>query len=138
MFTYTWSTGEMTPEIRVNATGTYTVTLTNTCGTKVIEVAVPRLGCLCDVIFPNAFTPDNDSNNDTFQPVFDCPGITEFQFFVYNRWGENVFAGTSQTDGWNGENNGSPAPSDVYVWYATYIDIEGEKVTQKGDVTLLR
>ncbi|MBK8966807.1 MAG: gliding motility-associated C-terminal domain-containing protein [Lewinellaceae bacterium] len=138
VFTYTWSTGEMTPEIRVNATGTYTVTLTNTCGTKVIEVAVPRLGCLCDVIFPNAFTPDNDSNNDTFQPVFDCPGITEFQFFVYNRWGENVFAGTSQTDGWNGENNGSPAPSDVYVWYATYIDIEGEKVTQKGDVTLLR
>jgi gliding motility-associated-like protein len=138
VFTYTWSTGEMTPQITVNTTGTYTVTMTNPCGSISVEVQVPRLGCICDIIFPNAFTPDNDSNNDFFQPVFECTNITAFQFFVYNRWGENVHAGTSQTDGWNGENNGLPAPSDVYAWYATFTTPEGEQVTMKGDVTLLR
>lgn len=138
VFTYSWSTGEITPAIIVNNTGAYTVTMTNPCGSTMVSVEVPRLGCICDIIFPNAFTPDNDSNNDRFQPVFECPNITGFQFLVYNRWGENVFAGTSQTDGWNGENNGLPAPSDVYAWYATFISIEGEKVTMKGDVTLLR
>ncbi|MBK8192181.1 MAG: gliding motility-associated C-terminal domain-containing protein [Lewinellaceae bacterium] len=138
VFTYLWSTGENTPVITVSATGTYTVTMTNPCGSTTVSVEVPRLGCICDIQFPNAFTPDNDSNNDRFQPVKPCSNFTEFQLFVYNRWGENVYAGTAQNEGWNGENNGLPAPSDVYVWYATFKTPEGEKKTMQGDVTLLR
>lgn len=138
VFTYTWSTGENSPSITVSTPGTYSVTLTNPCGSTTLSVSVTRIGCICDLVFPNAFTPDNDSNNDRFQPAFECPKLTNFKLYVYNRWGENVFEGDSQTNGWNGENNGNPAPSDVYAWYATFTTPEGENVTMKGDVTLLR
>ncbi|MBL7774694.1 MAG: gliding motility-associated C-terminal domain-containing protein [Saprospiraceae bacterium] len=138
VFTYAWSTGEVTPVITVLNTGTYTVTMTNPCGSITATVQVPRLGCICDLRFPNAFTPDGDSENDRFKPVEACTNLTGFQLFVYNRWGENVYAGTSQAEGWNGEHNGLQAPSDVYVWYATFTTPEGEKKTMQGDVTLLR
>lgn len=135
---YLWSTGATTPEIIVDARGTYTVTLTNPCGSTTISTEVTRVGCICDIVFPNAFTPNSDQTNDTFQPAFPCGNFTDYHLYVYNRWGENVFETTSQTEGWNGENNGQPAPVDVYAWYASYKTPEGEIVTQKGDVTLLR
>ncbi|MBK6929651.1 MAG: gliding motility-associated C-terminal domain-containing protein [Saprospirales bacterium] len=137
-FSYLWSTGEVTPQIIVSNTGTYTVTLTNPCGSTAISVDVPRTGCICNLVFPNAFTPDNDTHNDRFQPAFPCPNLTEFQLLVYNRWGENVFETRSQTQGWEGQFNGEPAVSDVYAWYATFKTPEGELKTMKGDVTLLR
>lgn len=138
VFNYLWSNGEITPAIVVSTPGTYTVTMTNTCGSISVSVDVPRVGCICDLVFPNAFTPDGDSNNDLFQPAFPCPKLTEFKMYVYNRWGENVFETNSQTAGWDGKNNGEPAPSDVYAWYATFKTPEGQIVTKKGDVTLLR
>ncbi len=138
VYSYLWSTGETTPEITVSKTGTYTVTLSNPCGSTTASVDVPRVGCVCNMIFPNAFTPDNDGNNDRFQPVFPCTQIQNFQLLVFNRWGENVYETRTQTDGWNGENNGQPAPSDVYAWVASYTTPEGQIVKMKGDVTLLR
>ncbi|TNE68781.1 MAG: gliding motility-associated C-terminal domain-containing protein [Bacteroidetes bacterium] len=138
VYEFSWSTGENTPQITVSQTGTYTVTLTNPCGSTSLSIEVPRVGCICDLVFPNAFTPNNDATNDRFQPAFPCGNITDFELYVYNRWGEQVFQTNSQSDGWDGENNGQPAPSDVYAWYATFTTPEGEKMTMKGDVTLLR
>lgn len=136
---YLWSNGATTPQIIVDVPGTYSVTVTNPCGSLVLSGTVePKAICPCEIAFPNAFTPDNDQVNDKFQPAFPCTKITEFQLFVYNRWGENVFETTSQTDGWNGENNGQPAPTDVYAWYAVYKLADGQQITEKGDVTLIR
>ncbi|MCC6459226.1 MAG: gliding motility-associated C-terminal domain-containing protein [Saprospiraceae bacterium] len=136
--TYTWSNGSSASAIVVTTPGTYTVTMTNPCGSITATGQVTRVGCDCDLIFPNAFTPDNDQTNDAFLPTEPCSLVKDFKLFVYNRWGENMFSSTTQTDGWNGEFNGLPAPSDVYAWYATYTSPEGETITVKGDVTLLR
>ena len=91
-------------------------------------------------LFPNAFTPNGDGVNDTYQPLFTCPVITT-NFAVYNRWGEQVFASQDPHAGWDGMVNGAPAPADVYGWrleYAALRDNQRQTITEKGEVNLLR
>ncbi|MBK6931761.1 MAG: gliding motility-associated C-terminal domain-containing protein [Saprospirales bacterium] len=88
----------------------------------------------------NAFTPNDDQTNDTFQPDFLCP-VTAYKFQVFNRWGLLVFETREILKGWDGRFGGSEAPSDTYVWVLHYELIEnGARVPalRKGNVTLLR
>ncbi len=90
--------------------------------------------------FPNAFTPNGDGVNDTYQPLFVCPVITT-NFAVYNRWGEKVFESRDPQAAWDGLVDGEPAPSDVYGWrleYEALRDNQRQTITTKGEVTLLR
>jgi len=90
--------------------------------------------------FPNAFTPNGDKINDTYQPLFRCPVITT-NFAIYNRWGEQVFSSTDPAAAWDGTVDGEPAPADVYGWrleYEALRDNMRQTITEKGDVTLLR
>jgi len=91
--------------------------------------------------FPNAFTPNGDQVNDRFRPLLACPPEA-MTFAVYDRWGKKVF----ETDdpkslGWDGTLDGQPAPADVYAWRVEYEVLRGgsrQRLTEKGDVTLLR
>lgn len=90
--------------------------------------------------FPNAFTPNGDGSNDVFKPVFGCPALT-MKFAIYSRWGEKVFETTDPNGGWDGRFKNENAASDVYVWKIEYeVEINGsvEKLTEKGEVSLLR
>jgi gliding motility-associated-like protein len=57
---------------------------------------------------------------------------------IYNRWGEKVKEFFSQNDSWDGNYNGQPAEGGVYVYYIEITCIQGQKYSQKGNVTLLR
>ncbi len=90
----------------------------------------------CEVIFPNAFTPNGDSHNDVFRPIFN--GYHNFhQFRIVNRWGQTVFETTNTDQAWDGNFNGVPQEMDVYYYYLKY-DCGGETMEAKGDVTLVR
>jgi len=99
------------------------------------EVLVRR--CL---VFPNAFTPDGDGNNDTFggPVVFGDGRVEVLDLRVFNRWGEQVFAYSSNQRAWDGRVNGQPAPSDVYAYWVVVRFANGEEQTFRGDITLLR
>ena len=67
---------------------------------------------------PNAFSPNGDDINDLF--VGKGVGVTDFQLYIYNRWGNLVFSTTSINDPWDGTlPSGKQAPVDVYVVKAT-------------------
>ncbi|HEY6063643.1 MAG TPA: gliding motility-associated C-terminal domain-containing protein [Chitinophagaceae bacterium] len=92
--------------------------------------------CLIDV--PNAFTPNNDGLNDYFQP-HNALKADNYEFKVYNRWGQLVFQSNNWRDKWDGKINGVLQPTAVYVWMLRYTNRDTRQpVFKKGTVTLIR
>lgn len=89
---------------------------------------------------PNAFTPNNDSVNEEYRGVGILEGATNFQFSIWNRWGELVFETNDPFQGWNGTkfNTGKPAPAGVYVVLASFKGPRGQNYEFKGFATLIR
>ena len=90
------------------------------------------------VLVPNAFTPDGNSYNNIFQPIFYENQV--FQLFIYDRWGELIYAEHAMDASWNGAyNNGQLAQDGIYIWKIIYTDYKsGLPVEIGGHVTLLK
>jgi gliding motility-associated-like protein len=88
---------------------------------------------------PNAFTPNGDGINDVFRiRGVQVENITNFNFQVYNRWGQSVFSTSDILQGWDGTCNGQPCLAEVYMWVIYYEDSHKVKVSNKGTITLVR
>ncbi|KEO73190.1 T9SS C-terminal target domain-containing protein [Anditalea andensis] len=89
------------------------------------------------VMMPNAFSPNGDGLNDTFQPKF--KNITSYDMQIFNSWGELLFA-TSEMDsgGWTGYLHGSIAPPGNYVYKVAFTSLKGEKKYVSGVFTLVK
>ncbi len=85
---------------------------------------------------PNAFTPNNDGLNDIF--LGKGFGYIEYQFYIFDRWGNKILDTKDDTLGWDGTFNGKDAPMDVYVWRVILLDINREQHIYTGHVTLVR
>lgn len=87
---------------------------------------------------PNAFTPDNDGINEVFE--FVLIGVQDFEFRVFNRWGEEVFFTNQIGDFWNGSHlgGGHYVPDGVYFWTLEMIGFESNTKRITGSVTILR
>lgn len=90
------------------------------------------------VIVPNAFTPDGNSFNNIFQPIFYESQV--FQLFIYDRWGELIYSANEFEASWDGTyQNGILAPDGVYVWKIIYTAFDTNlPVEIGGHVTLLK
>lgn len=139
---YNWSTGEAGISINVSPTETtsYQVTVTDINGcTAVDNVTVTVRTAKCDetdVFIPNAFTPNNDGNNDIFRVRSNF--IDELELIIYNRWGQEVFRTTDKNGGWDGTFNGQELAPDAYAYYLSVLCINAETYKKKGNVSLLR
>jgi gliding motility-associated-like protein len=97
-----------------------------------------------EFVMPNAFTPNNDDQNDFFNfvSVFSNDLFTVREFKVYNRWGQLVYDNETPDTGWDGSFNGTPQPSEVYYYFIRLGRGEGEDALDldplQGDVTLVR
>ncbi|MEL6867247.1 MAG: gliding motility-associated C-terminal domain-containing protein, partial [Bacteroidota bacterium] len=122
----------------------YDTLLTQEGCLSVTETNLTFEGCVCELQFPNAFTPNGDGNNDTFGPATeDCmPTVQNYQISIFSRWGDLVFESRNVDDAWDGMELGEALPSDVYVWFAQYEELgadgEFEQLKAKGDITLIR
>ena len=95
------------------------------------------------VFMPNAFTPNGDNLNDVFYPMgkfHDNPmGSEKYQFWVFNRWGQEIFYTQTPYAGWDGKYLGTDAQQDVYVWRIEVFNPATNKTeTHVGQVTLYR
>ncbi len=88
------------------------------------------------IFIPDVFSPNGDNINDILYAR--AGAYKEFNFFVYNRFGQKVFETTDSKMGWDGTINGKPAPQDVYVYYVSSLTVHDVLITKKGDVTLVR
>ncbi|MEZ4777748.1 MAG: gliding motility-associated C-terminal domain-containing protein [Bacteroidia bacterium] len=89
------------------------------------------------IFFPNAFTPNDDGNNDIF--YFGGEGIVELHGMIFNRWGEMIATIPALDQGWNGHTqNGNPAPEGVYTYVVRGTFNTGKKFERAGTITLIR
>ena len=118
---------------------TYTVIVTNENGC-IAERSVPVtvLPTVCgppNIFFPNAFSPNNDGENDVL--FLRAINVREVYFAIYNRWGQLIFESSDLNRGWDGTFGGKLMSPDVYGYYLKVTCPEGEYF-EKGNVTLFR
>ena len=106
---------------------------TDTSYSNIAEVAQKPL-----VFVPNAFTPNNSGLNDVFMPSTGFIDIEDYQFNIFNRWGENIFTTTDRYQGWDGKIGNDKCQPGVYVWTLTFKTSTGQFIDMKGIVTLVR
>jgi gliding motility-associated-like protein len=90
------------------------------------------------VYVPNAFTPNGNGLNDIFMPSTGFVDIVDYNFAVFNRWGEKIFETNDRNAGWDGKSGGKKCEEGVYVWLLTFKTASGQYIDQKGIVTLMR
>ena len=57
---------------------------------------------------------------------------------IFNRWGELLFTGTSQSIGWDGYYKNDLCQIDVYVYKVKYKGITARERTKYGRISLIR
>jgi len=119
----------------------YVVTVKNDFGCRASDTVSIKLLCSEGRIYiPNAFTPNNDGNNDVF--TIKGSGIKLVRsFIIYNRWGEPVFERTNfrlndRNASWDGKYKGMLVSPGTYVFIAN-LTCNESNYTQKGTVTVV-
>lgn len=147
------SSAEFEPNHLYTKEGNFNITLIvrseNGCLDTMTEEKAVQVISSCELIFPNAFTPNPlaanggfyipeiaETSNDIFHPVF--KNIVEYHLEIFNRWGELIFASDDIKIGWDGYYRGTLAQPDVYIWKVTAKCANGKIINQIGGVTLIR
>ena len=133
-----WSDGSMLNNRSFNMAATYSVSLSNFCGTATDNFVLQTKSCNCYLYIPNAFTPTGDGLNECFKAVYNCE-FEHFQLYIYNRWGQLVYETQNPTDCWDGKYKNSFTEPGVYVYMLEYKSIyNAGKEVRKGRITVVR
>lgn len=121
-----------------NASGTFNTCLVaynnSGCTDTTCQSIAVTINSVLDV--PNAFSPNGDGQNDKlYVRGF---GIDKMTWRIYNRWGTLVYEGADPNEGWDGNYSGKPQPQDVYHYTLIVQFSSKDRMTKKGDITLLR
>ena len=125
-----------TPSTSLGSTTYYVTTTENGC--EGLPSAVTITFESCDIVIPTAFTPNDDSVNDTWE----LGSIDEIYpsnvVSIYNRWGSKVFessSGTYNEKPWNGNYNGNKLPVGSYYFIIEFND--NYTLNKTGIVTII-
>ena len=128
------------PTATIDASMNYTVIITDLetgCSYSEI-VSVRKINeCSEDLIsMPNAFSPNGDGINDTYQMYSGT--IEEIEFFrVFDRWGALVFESNDRNFAWNGKYKGRTVGEGVYIYLLSGIcKLDGSTIMKMGDITV--
>ncbi|MFK7809059.1 MAG: gliding motility-associated C-terminal domain-containing protein [Saprospiraceae bacterium] len=131
------------PSVRPVEHAEYILTLTSIddcTDTDTINVQVQKIR---DIYFPNAFSPNGDGNNDTYE-VGIGKSVDQVNYFrIFSRWGEQVYEANNmqisdQRIGWDGQLEGKDMGSGTYTWIAEVTYLDGYILSFRGEINLLR
>ena len=157
--TYIWDFGDgeystqLNPYHQYTKEGIYDVKLiafsSQMCADSIIKYQDVEVSGAGYIKYPNAFIPSDESPEDgsyptpddvdnVFHPIWH--GVKEYDLWIFNRWGEQLFHSTDVNVGWNGRyaNNGTELGQDVYFWKAKGKFENNVPFKIAGDVTLIR
>lgn len=147
---YEWTFGEGSSSTDFNPNHTYpelgdvtySVSLIATSNEGCVDIDVQLITINEVVVFyiPNAFTPNSDPFNQNFAPTF-IPGFDprDYQFIIFNRWGEVVWQSTDLTEAWDGSGINGLVEDGAYAWELTFRENRSDKKYRHfGHVTVLK
>ena len=123
--------------------------------TTYLATAVSEEGCFTEdfltvyvkkernIFIPNAFSPNEDGQNDVFK-IFGGSDVKQVNsFIIFNRWGEMLYEASDfnlldDKIGWDGWLKGRKAAQGVYVYVAEIEFVDGWTEIYRGDLTLVR
>lgn len=88
---------------------------------------------------PNAFTPNDDRLNDEWGPK--AFGFSEYEIWVFDRWGKMMFHSTDPFEKWNGRYNNASNLEPVVGVYSYRIlarSVKNTVIKEFGHVTVLK
>jgi gliding motility-associated-like protein len=139
------STTITSPSFEFDTSGTYTITLIaynnipNCSDTFSLQIIVYDS---LQLIIPNVFTPNGDTQNDVFSIQVNAPCTGTIT--LTNRWGNELFSKNISTDGkqkislWNGASQGKPVSDGTYFYLLKLQDKQGKGYSFQGFVELVR
>lgn len=86
---------------------------------------------------PNVITPDSPTGSNTVFKV-KYKSLKEFEMWIYNRWGNQLFHTQDPSAGWDGTANGHTVPTGAYYYVIKAVGTDGIKYNKKGDINVLR
>ncbi|MGZ3920768.1 MAG: T9SS type B sorting domain-containing protein, partial [Bacteroidia bacterium] len=146
---YNWSfvtpavilSSALNPVINYTKAGDYTCMLLVTSDHGCIDTISKPIEVNDDynIFIPNAFTPNGDGINETFQPK--GTGFSKYHMRIFDRWGELLYETDELGNGWDGtfqKKSKDVLPNDVYIYKIHLVTIYGESKDVLGHVSLIR
>jgi gliding motility-associated-like protein len=135
-----WNTGENTEDLSALSSGSYIVTVTDSNGcaaSKNFDIDPTGISCYEPHVYvPNIFSPNGDGNNDVL--YIHGQRVTEVEMYIYDRWGEKVFATGDLTKGWDGTFRGKNCDPGVFYYFLKVTFDNDESLKTQGSITLVR
>ena len=132
-----------TPNFKYNDSVNYTIIASDTTGcADTAHLNIGAFNCESYIVGSEAFSPNGDGTDD-FYTLF-ANKIASYDIRIYNRWGELVYESSDLSilndihAGWDGTYKGKPQPVGTFVYYLTATDDYNNKISKKGNITLLR
>lgn len=135
---YLWNDGSNNRYLLATAPGTYWVQVKNAEGCIASDsINIALADCAKFIVFPNAFSPNNDGKNDLFKPSLNG-ALSYYQLAIFNRWGQKLYESNKPDQGWDGQSVISKDKTSTFVYFCRY-QLPGQPVrVMKGTVTLIR
>lgn len=95
-----------------------------------------EIGCEVSLYIPNSFTPNWDYDNELL--VYRGNNIIDFEFSIFNRWGELMFQTNSLTEFWDGRYKNRVVPPGTYSYVAKIYGKDAKYKFQNGTVNVLK
>ena len=126
-----------TPVVKPAQTTPYLLTVTDANGCIGSDNALVTVIPYCIKVM-NAFTPNNDGQNDRWLLTDGNPCTEKIFVAVYNRYGNEVYRNENYQNNWDGTYKGKPVADGTYYYNVSFKTITGKPISVKGDVTILR
>jgi gliding motility-associated-like protein len=116
----------------------YTVWVTSSTGCVYKDSVVVKVRFDENLLIYNAFTPNNDGQNDVFTLKKYNDLFVLDHLNIFNRWGKEVYSTNDINQGWDGTWNGQPQEIGTYMYEVSVKDFDGQPHVFKGNISLLR
>ena len=133
---YLWQDGSTRADFLVENYGMHTVGVMNEFGCFGRDSITFFTNCSTELFVPNAFSPNEDGENDFFQAY--GIEVVQFNLKIFDRWGAFLFESNHLEQGWDGKYKGQLKENGVYVYFIQAAFLDGTSIQKKGDFTLMR